>query len=270
MSLTNVYATYTAFLAYLPNSGNVSTVMAEQSIEGSSRMIDNVSGREFYPSVRTKIYDTPKRTNQLNIHDDLLDLTTLTNGDLTVITSSDYQLWPYNATPKAMIVLNPLSTVFFNQSATTWNAGAISVYGTFGYHSNYGAAWLSGGVLGAAIASTSTTTVTITITPFQAGQIIKIDSELLLVTAVGVTTITATRGWNGSTAATHLIAAPVSIWMPEPPIVRACLMQAARYYRRAEAVFGTIGGGDMGSQPVTLTQLDPDVKEIIKQYQDRF
>jgi hypothetical protein len=48
------------------------------------------------------------------------------------------------------------------------------------------------------------------------------------------------------------------------------LIQAARLYRRNEAVFGTTGGGEMGVQPIALPMLDPDVQRIVDVYRLRF
>lgn len=60
--------------------------------------------------------------------------------------------------------------------------------------------------LGAAIASTDTTTCSVTTADaalYQDGDIIRIDSEDLWVSARTTTTLTVTRGFNGTTAATH-------------------------------------------------------------------
>ena len=65
--------------------------------------------------------------------------------------------------------------------------------------------------LGADIGSTGATSITVTTAVFQPGHVIKIDSEYLWVYAVNGTTLTVTRGFYGSTAATHSNAATIDI-----------------------------------------------------------
>ena len=67
----------------------------------------------------------------LDVGDDLLSVTTLVNGDGTIIPSSSYVLWPLNAVPASQIKL--LSTV---TPQTAWTLGLdqfISVTGRFAY-----------------------------------------------------------------------------------------------------------------------------------------
>lgn len=51
-----------------------------------------------------------------------------------------------------------------------------------------------------------------------------------------------------------------------PPTIReACLLQAARLYKRKDAPFGIAGSADHG-QLQTISRIDPDVNELIKPY----
>lgn len=262
MALENSYATLVDFLLYLPNSSNANTTLANGALNAASRMIDRYTGRYFFPMIKTNYYDTPKK-DHFYLHDDLLEMLTLTNGNGIAFTASEFKLWPYNHFPKSVVYLNPASSTMFEDSTTSWSQASIQAYGIYGYHEHYGQAWGVGSTLAAAITTTTATSCTVTSgTPFAAGQIIKIDSELILITNVSTTTLTIVRGWNGSTAATHLILATITIWTPEADIKQACLIQAARLYKRNDAVFGTVGGGEMGVQPLNLTKLDPDVQVI--------
>ena len=65
--------------------------------------------------------------------------------------------------------------------------------------------------LGAAISSSGATSITVTTAVFQPGHVIKIDSEYLWVSAVSGTTLTVTRGFYGSTAATHSNGAAIDL-----------------------------------------------------------
>ena len=272
MNIQNAYATLTQLQAYLPNSTNITESMAIYALNAASREIDRNTGRLFYPEVKTNYYNTPSRA-ELWLFDDLLEVLTLTNGDGTVMTATtDYLTVPYNAYPKYKIVLNPETSTYFETSDTTDYMKAIQVNGIFGYHRNYSLAWFTGTTLGAAIADTTGTSMTLTAgTNFEEGQIIKVDSEIMLITdKPAATTLTVIRGWNGSTAAVHDDASTVYIWQPEPDITMSCLIQASRLYNRQNAIFGTIGGGEMGATPITLTKLDPDVQRIIEQFRSSF
>jgi len=272
MTARNAYATVTQLKAFMPNSSNIDTATAELDLEAASREFDKQSGRIFYPTIKTNLYDTPKK-NHLVFHDDLLEMLTFTNGDGTEIESTNYKLWPYNSTPKYQIELRPLSSVYFEFSSTYSSMAAISALAIWGYHERYDLAWSTGSTLSAAIATTSATSVTITSeTLFAAGQIIRIDDELLLVDTVTTLTHTLTfqRGWNGSTAATHDNGATVTIWTPEPMATKGVLIQTARLYNRKDTPLGSTGGGEMGVQPVVLSKLDPDVQRMAESFRSRF
>lgn len=123
----------------------------------------------------------------------------------------------------------------------------VVVTGVWGYHSAYARAWSAVDTLAAAIVSASATTLTVAdvdgadeygFTPrLSAGNLIKIDTELLEVTATNTSSnvVTVRRGANGTTAATHLIAAPVSVWRTEDGIRRVTARQAGMLYARRGA-----------------------------------
>lgn len=242
------YANYTTLDAlkhqYLDitvdSGGNAITVddaLLSALIRDTSRTIERSAQRTFAPRVETKYYDLPRPPTEqaLLFDDDLLSLTSLTNGDgtaLTVIT--DFVLYPYNQRVKTKALLIPVSAVRWQPSATQDVYGAVSVAGVWGYAKD--GDWIdSGGVLTAAITTTSATTFTATKNKILEGWLIKIDSEWLYVLGVasGVSDdqITVARGVNGSTAATHLINAPVSYWQPDYDIEMLCRMAAAAAYR---------------------------------------
>lgn len=51
-----------------------------------------------------------------------------------------------------------------------------------------------------------------------------------------------------------------------PPVIReACLLQAARLYKRKDAPFGVTGSPEHG-QMQTISRIDPDIKELIAPY----
>ena len=123
----------------------------------------------------------------------------------------------------------------------------VVITGVWGYHKAYARAWAQVDALAAAIVSTSATTLTVAdvdggdlngFTPrISAGNLIRIDDELLEVTATNTSTnvVTVRRGANGTTAATHLIAAPVSTWQTDENVRRVTARQAGLLYARRGA-----------------------------------
>jgi hypothetical protein len=101
-------------------------------ITAVSRAIDAYCGRTFYARTETRYFDVPG-DRELRVDDDLLTVTTLTNGDATAIASSDYDLIPKNLTPKYGIRLKASSSVSWELSTTTYDEIAITVAGTWGY-----------------------------------------------------------------------------------------------------------------------------------------
>lgn len=224
MSIINGYAT----LAEVKSNKQITSTDAaddtfiEALIENTSRLIDEMTGRWFYPRIQTRLHDVPGGY-ELRLDADLLEATTVTNGDTVVVTSAQYTTSPLNDTPYWAIRLKPSASISWTSSVDGDYVGALSIAGVWGYHTNYALAWRLATTLGAAIATTTATTFTATSgTPFSGGQIIKIDSEYMLVVSVSTNTVTVERGWNGSTAATHLINANVYVWRWQGEINRAC------------------------------------------------
>ena len=108
----------------------------EQTVEAASRVIDGLcNGRTFYARTETRLFDVPFG-RELKVDDDLLTITTLTNGDSTVLTTTDYYLWPRNVSPKRKIVLKESSNYVWTFDSSGNTEGAISVVGTWGYASS--------------------------------------------------------------------------------------------------------------------------------------
>jgi len=105
----------------------------EDIIEGASRLIDTYTGRTFYARTETHYYDTPQGYELWFWDDDLLTVTTLTNGDGTVITSGNYKLMPLNMSPKYSIYLEPGSNLSWETDSSGDDVGAISIAGTWGF-----------------------------------------------------------------------------------------------------------------------------------------
>ena len=240
MTNINLYATLSDFKAYSTARGQTaSTDTTDDAVivdllERASRYMDDKTHRQFYPTVETRLFDLPS-DSELLLDEDLLSVTTLTNGGATVITTADYILRPNNTTPYYMIKLKGDSSVDWEADADDDTEQVISVAGWWGYREKYSQrAWESVGTLGAAI--TDTTTLAFTMTAGHTvvvGQILKIDNEIYNVATVSTNTITPIkRGDNGSTAATHLNGATVYKWVPQEEVKGAVLEIANSAYQR--------------------------------------
>src|SRR5574341_73368 len=217
-------------------------------IQEVSRMIDEQSNRSFVPQVDTRLFDLPplRKPNylfsmqtigaqageEIMFDLDLLVLTTLTNGDGTVIDSSKYWLHPNNKTPKFSIALRPSSGLIWQPSSGGDVEQVISALGIWGYHDDYNNAWTGAGTItdGAGITANATTYTASTGHGIQAGFLLKMENEFVYVPTVATNLITIVRGVNGSTAAAHATATPVSYWKNHAGIVGLCRRSVASLY----------------------------------------
>lgn len=204
-------------------------------------------GRRFQPYLATHYYTAG--SSRLLLPDDLLSLTTLktlsaisggvrTYGDVWATT--DYDLEPYNAPanqePYWAIAVNPDGDYSF-----PGDARGVEAIGLWAYWQDL----LAVSTLGAAITTTSATSITITSasTLLEVLQTILIDSEQLYITAISGTTVTVERGMNGTTAATHLNGAAVSVYRYPPKVTEACVLQMQRNFRTELASAQDQSGG---------------------------
>lgn len=212
---------------YLASDRDARDPLIHSLITSTSREIDAAAERKFYPTIETRQYDTP-RGRRLVFDEDLLSATTITNGDGEEIT--DYRLYPLNETPKHYAELSGV--------APAWSGGAlgdspIEVEGVWGCHRDYASAWQPVMALGAQL-TTAATTLTAPSGVLSAGHLLKINSEMIYVSDVAVSTATDTvtlaRAANGSSAAQHTTGAQVYAW--DNPLVSAlCCRAVAAYYR---------------------------------------
>jgi len=135
MTITAGYATLADFKAYarITSTDSTDDGVIESIIEGASRYIDGKTGRTFYTRSETRYMDTPDG-RELWLDDDLISISTLTNGNATVLTTSDYVLLPNNASPKYSIKLRDASSASWELSSTDNSPEkAITIVGSWGY-----------------------------------------------------------------------------------------------------------------------------------------
>ena len=135
MTITNGYATRLDFLNYAaPESGDAALddALIEQIITATSRYIDAATRRRFYASTETHYFDVPC-SRDLWLSDDLLSVTTLTNGDGTVIPANSYRLRPYSLPPYYVLTLKPGASASWESDADGNTEGVIALAGSWGY-----------------------------------------------------------------------------------------------------------------------------------------
>lgn len=135
MTITNGYASLTDFknFARISSSDAADDWVIENIIEAASRVIDNETRRTFYARTETHYYDVPVGDTLYIMDDDLLTVTTLTNGDATVLTTADYILKPNNATPKWAIKIKDSSSYTWEETSAGNDEQAITIVGTWGW-----------------------------------------------------------------------------------------------------------------------------------------
>jgi len=134
LAITNGYATLAEVKAYIDTSSTNATDdgVIEDMVEMASRLIDKLTIRTFYARTETHYFDY-SGGRSLVMDDDLLTVTTLTNGDDDTIASTEYNLLPFNRSPKHEIKLKQSSTEGWEIDSDGNSEGVISVAGTWGY-----------------------------------------------------------------------------------------------------------------------------------------
>ena len=279
MAIINSYATLAEFKAHITPPRQTLQIDTtddkeiESILEAASRRVDDMIGRVFYPYVQTYAYDAPVE-NLIWFGADLLSLTTLTNGNGTVLTSTDYVLMPANLYPKHSIKLRDTSAYYWEMNSAGSIEQVITALGFWGYHEQYTTrAWKQVGTLGAAWESTSTLTATLT-TGYTldtlGGEIIKIDNEIMISDHVNTTTLTVQqRGDNGSTAATHLISSVVYAWQPMKDIKQLTIEVAKIMYRSRYGDAETTATYTNSGIIVTPRSLPVWAQEVVSKYSRR-
>ena len=236
MSVINGYGTLAEFKLWQNISATNTNrdIVINNILTAVSRDFDRKTAHTFYPRVETHYYDLPEGRS-LEVDDDLLEIISVTNGDDATIASTEYILIPGNKYPKRAIKIKADSTEIWEVDGDGNTEQVIDIAAYWGYHDKYSTrAWTTGSTVNeSAEYSSSDTTLTVASgTLFDPGQIIKIDSELIRVTAVSSEDLTVVRGENGSTAAAHDDGSTVYIWEPMENVKEAVLSIATSVYKR--------------------------------------
>jgi len=247
MTPKNSYVTLTDFKNYRVARQQSTSVTAdttddgviEQLLEAASRFIDSKTGRWFYPRIETRSYTLPDYlgefySKELYFDADVLEIVTFLNGDGASIAATQYNLLPKNEHPKFMMKMKATSSVVWALDSDGEWEYVLDLTAVFGYHNKYVNAWKVGTTLSEALDTTETEFDVTSAALFASGQIIKIDSEINIVSTAPTGKINVvSRGDNGSTAATHDSGATVYIWQPMEDVRNAvCEIANTAYGRR--------------------------------------
>lgn len=245
-----------------------------------SRLVSAAAGRRLLPLAATRYFDGSGKST-LWLPEPWLAITTVSlssDGGTTYTALGATDWWgsdglQWDLPPYQLLALNP------NGSYSSFYAGqrTVKVVGVLGWHTDYGQAWEASGdsVQDATGLSASATTVTVTdadgvdaryVTPrFSVGDLLRIESEYLVVTYVNATTnvLTVLRGVLGSTAATHAKSTAVFKFRPDGMANEATAIQVVRLFKRSQQAFADAGASAELGQLMYVKRLDPDVEAIL-------
>jgi len=187
------------------NNGRV-----DRALVSASGSIERLLRRKFYPETDTRVFDWPDRNGARPWRlwlgaDELISVTTLTAAG-TAIAATDFFLEPANSGPPFnRVEIDLASSASFSAGDT--HQRAISIAGVFGGTELIDEA---AGSLENAIADTTTTTVDVTDSAvIGVGDLIKVDTERMIVT--GKTMLDTTQNTGGAlTASTSDVTVPVT------------------------------------------------------------
>jgi len=156
----------------------------DRAVGAASRTIEGLLKRRFYPQLATRYFNWPNHQHARPWRlwldqDELISVTSLVAGGVT-IPASDYFLEPANSGPPyTRIEIDLASSSAFAPGAT--HQRAIAVTGVFGYSAEEEQVGALTATLAADLAATATATWTTA--RIGVGDILRIDSERVVVTA---------------------------------------------------------------------------------------
>jgi hypothetical protein len=214
------------------------------------------SGRFFVPYTGTFTVTVEQGGYRELSLPDVLSLTSITDvdsiGTEIALAADQYRLLPASGYPK----------IAAYRLYGAWYSGyRETLAGVFGYHPSPDTMWQAKTTVTEAVASTSATSLTVaSSTGIETLDYIKLGSEVMQVSeVVSATVLTVTRGALGTTAATHLDNAAVSLYRLYEPIRRAVILLAAHLYRtRANP------GGESVAGPQGTFTISPEEPQLIE------
>lgn len=245
-------------------------------LESAGRMVDRYCNRHFYVLEATRKFDGAGTASLLLpdlVSVDTSGLKTDDNKDRTFETTwatTDYLLLPSNADPANAEDpgSRPYARIEVDTDAGTkaaWPAGrqTVQIAGQWGWWRHLKRASETAN----AVADATTTSVVVSSrSDVEAGHTLLIDTEQLYLRSYSTNTLTVDRGVNGTTAAAHSGGAAIDIYEYPGPITEAVVIQAARLWKRRDAVFSSTAQNPETGRFGVASGMDADVALLLGQY----
>lgn len=181
--------------------------------------------------IRAHKVNTPNMTIDLDMY--LLALTTVLAGAQDVSSKIIAYIAGFPPFEKLQINTDTCEDWYTLETSPTIRRAwpePLTITGTWGWHDDWDNAFVATSIMVTAGIDNAVTEFVVTAAEgvlFSPGNMILLDSEYMEVTGVSTDTLTVIRGVNGSTAAAHLVNAPVSILSIPEDIQRVTARQAA-------------------------------------------
>lgn len=173
-------------------------------------------------------YDRDLGVRIFYLPESLLSVTSFT-WDGIALTSSQYRLRPKGRFPANKIAIDPDALTSYPDDFED----SIDLAGIWGYHPDPDNMWRDSGytVQDNPLSASSTTLTVASGHDFATLQYIRIESEYLLITSVGATTLTVERGARGTTAASHALSTAIETFVPIEDIADETARLALRRFQ---------------------------------------
>lgn len=255
-----MYTTYNRVLDELKGTQAYSNTVTTQQL---MQYVRTVTGRirqyyQFEPQwIAKKITPTRMNTSSwkatLNLNDYLLEVSSITIGGTAytfgtdIVAEPDNGQYPILALRIADPVAGPVHSWYPVSSLPGNFFNSVVITGLWGMRTQYASqGFFASGVTCPALTATQLTMVVSDVAGpdayyraplFSAGNLIRIDNELLDIVNVDTATKTLTvrRGANGSTAAVHNLGTAINIFEVEEDVTNCATRQAALLYARRGA-----------------------------------
>lgn len=232
-----------------------------------SKIVEQEIGRIFTPYTETKTYyfDETVRDEQLvrarngyrlYLSADLLSLATLT-WDGTILTSSQYRLgirpdeYPY----RYILADNTVATISRDFD------DAITLAGIWGVHDHADSQFSDVTSLntGSQLSDSATSVIVTSVSNLAAYDYIRVDTELMHITAISGNTLTVERGVRGYTATTHENGAIVEKWHVVPDVQELVTRLVAYHYEKRNDLSDSI---QVLGTSVVIEKFSDDLKSV--------
>lgn len=132
--VVTAYASFAEFAAQpeIQTDDPLDDVFINALLERASRAVDAFCGTWFYALEQTRYFDLPY-SRRLDLDAPLLSVTTVTNGDGTVIAANQYFGWPYQGPHFINLELQPVSVIYWQFGLNGLTSRVVSVKGFWGY-----------------------------------------------------------------------------------------------------------------------------------------